>query len=219
MMMKILRRIVWLGRSTATIMGLAVMVAIVLGTATTAMAAVPGDPFKLGRNNTVNALTTLIRQGPGPALSLKVNAGQPPLAVNSTGKVTNLNVDQFDDKDSTAFLGKTEKAADSDQLDGADSTAFVSTGTNAFVRNEIYRLESGVNQGDVLADGTQVQRRACNNDDVLLSGGPANVNDTSDMIESYPSAGSGVNSWSARIDGNGVMDTFSVVVLCVNQTP
>jgi hypothetical protein len=40
-------------------MGFAVMLAVVLGVGTTALAAVPGDPFKLGKANAVNALTSL----------------------------------------------------------------------------------------------------------------------------------------------------------------
>lgn len=43
---KLLRRVLWLGRGTATAMGIAVMLAAVLGVATTALAAVPGDPLK-----------------------------------------------------------------------------------------------------------------------------------------------------------------------------
>ncbi len=38
---------------------------------------------------------------------------------------TGLDADTLDGKDSTAFLGKTDKAADADTLDGADSAAFV----------------------------------------------------------------------------------------------
>jgi hypothetical protein len=40
-------------------MGSALMVAVVLGIATDAMAALPGDPFRLGQANAINALTCL----------------------------------------------------------------------------------------------------------------------------------------------------------------
>ena len=43
-------------------LGLAMTLALMLGGATTALAAVPGDPFKLGRVNTINALTSLVGQ-------------------------------------------------------------------------------------------------------------------------------------------------------------
>jgi hypothetical protein len=47
------------------------------------------------------------------------------LTVNSPTRVVNLNADQFDGRDSTYFLPKTGKAADSDKLDGIDSTGFI----------------------------------------------------------------------------------------------
>ena len=40
-----------------------------------------------------------------------------------------IDADTVDGKDSTAFLGKTEKAADSDKLDGQDSTDFYAAGS------------------------------------------------------------------------------------------
>lgn len=110
----------------------------------TAVAAAPGDPFKLGVVNTINALTTLTgslngqlllvnntntgssaqaikatsrapagtiraeNSGGGPALSLKVNAGVAPLAVDAnTAKVVNLNADKLDGLDASAFLRST----------------------------------------------------------------------------------------------------------------
>jgi hypothetical protein len=42
--------------------------------------------------------------GGGPGLSAFVNPGKPPLAVNSNTRVANLNADQLDGKNSTAFL-------------------------------------------------------------------------------------------------------------------
>jgi len=209
-------KVMWVGRATIFTVGLAVVLAVVLGVTTTALAAVPGDPFKLGKVNVVNKVTTLVKRGPGPALSLKVRAGQPPLAVNSNGKVARLNADRLDGKDSTEFLGKNEKAADSNLLDGQDSTAFAPANTNSFVRNSIYKAESAVSAGTPLGDGTFVKGQACNPGDVLLSGGPANVSPTSDMVESFPTPGV-TNSWSARIQTNGLTDNFSVVVLCANQ--
>ncbi len=169
--------------------------------------------FKLGKVNPVKAVSALTGNLSGSilridnnnaganatALDLQVEPGKAPMTVNSDAQVSNLNADK---------------------VDGKDSAAFVLSTTNDFLRNNgVYKRESAVNAGNTLPDGTQLQAQRCDAGDVLLSGGPANVNDTSDMIESYPSAGSGVNSWSARIDGNGVKDAFSVVVLCVNQEP
>jgi hypothetical protein len=52
--------------------------------------------------------------------------------------------------------------------------------------------------------------------DLLLSGGPANINKTTTLLESFPSPRS-TNSWSVRVNKNGNADNFSVVVLCADQ--
>jgi hypothetical protein len=105
-----------LGRATIFAVGLAVILAVVLGIATTALAAVPGDPFRLGRINSIDRLSTLVgttanamlrvdNNGTGPALSLEAGAASPPIVVNAAaGKATNLDADEFDGKDSSAFL-------------------------------------------------------------------------------------------------------------------
>jgi hypothetical protein len=99
---------------------------------------------------------------------------------------------------------------DSAKLGGKDATSFLSS--------SVYKAESAVGPGTQIGDGTFVMAEACNPGDVLLSGGPANVNATSTMLESFPSPGS-TNSWSARINKNAQTDNFSVVVLCIDQTP
>jgi hypothetical protein len=59
----------------------------------------PNGAGVVGKNN-----------GGGPALKALVNAGAPPLAVNSSVRVDNLNADEFDGKNSTDFLAKDEVA-------------------------------------------------------------------------------------------------------------
>jgi hypothetical protein len=80
-----------------------------------------GGVFNLGVTNTVNALTKLTGSVAGSsfvidnnstgtgatALDLQVEAGKAPMKVNSGTKVTNLNADKIDGKDSTAFVGPT----------------------------------------------------------------------------------------------------------------
>jgi hypothetical protein len=52
----------------------------------------------------VSAVAAAIQNaGGGPALALVVNAGQPPLTVNSSGKVASLNADQVDGLDASSF--------------------------------------------------------------------------------------------------------------------
>jgi hypothetical protein len=101
--------------------------------------AATGGNFILGQSNTAGAKTSLSAQINGKALDitnnntgssatalgLNVASGRPPFAVNSQSKVANLNADKLDGLDSTSFLPKTGKAADSNKLDGQDSTAFL----------------------------------------------------------------------------------------------
>jgi len=86
---------------------------------------------------------------------------------------------------------------------------------SAYLRGSAYVRESAVQAGILKGDGTFVIGHTCDAGDLLLSGGPANVNATSDMVESFPSPGI-INGWSVRIDKNAVADNYSVVVLCLN---
>ena len=95
---------------------LAVVAALTLATASVAVAGSGiGGVFNLGQTNTVNAITKLTGSVAGSslqiinnstnaaatALNLQVASGKPPLKVNSTTKVANLNADRLDGKDST----------------------------------------------------------------------------------------------------------------------
>jgi hypothetical protein len=91
-------KVMWVGRATVFLVGLSVILALVFGVATTAMGA-NGNPFLLGKKNVASAISTLVNKGPGPALNLVVGAGQPPLKVNSSAQVTNLNADKVDGSD------------------------------------------------------------------------------------------------------------------------
>jgi hypothetical protein len=94
-------KVMWVGRATAFLVGLAVILALVLGAASVALGA-NGDYFKVGKSNLASAVSTLTKSGAGPALRLNVDSG-PPLAVNSNGKVANLNADKLDGLDSSAL--------------------------------------------------------------------------------------------------------------------
>ena len=98
------------------------------------------------------------------------------------------------------------KVPDADKLDGIDS--------NAFVKSDTYRNQSTVNGGRELTDGTFSIAASCLPGDRLLAGGPAAVDATTDLLESFPTD---TSTWSARVQKNGGSDTFSVVVLCANQ--
>ncbi len=52
------------------VFGLALVIALVLGVATAAMAALPGDPFRLGQTNGIDAMSTLVGNVAAPMLRL-----------------------------------------------------------------------------------------------------------------------------------------------------
>ncbi len=195
-----------IGRLTALTLGLAVMLALVVGVASAAFGA-NGDAWRLGRANVATAITSLggslgvegpmlrlTNNNPDPndtALDLQVQTGEAPMRVNSTTKVSNLNADK---------------------LDGLDYTWFM--------RGRIYKTESVTTVGQQLGDGTYRTVAWCDEGDFLISGGPANIDKETDLLESFPAPPvvNGTNySWAVRVDKNGLSDTFNAVVLCVDQ--
>ena len=104
-----------------------------------------------------------------------------------------------------ATLGTVPNA---DTVDGLSSSAFS--------KSQVYKKESPLSAGNDLGDGTFNLAVACDPGDILLSGGPANVNGTSEMVESFASPGS-LTSWTVRIQKNGFTDNFSVVIQCIDQ--
>lgn len=198
---------VWrIGRVTALTLGLAVMLALVVGVASAAFGA-NGDAWRLGRANVATTITSLggtlgvdgpmlrlTNNNPDPndtALDLQVQTGEAPMSVNSTTKVSNLNADR---------------------LDGLDYTWFM--------RGSIYKTESVTTVGQQLGDGTFRTVAWCDEGDFLISGGPANIDRETDLLESFPAPPvvNGTNySWAVRVDKNGLSDTFNAVVLCVDQ--
>ena len=86
---------------------------------------------------------------------------------------------------------------------------------SAYLRGSAYTKESPIQVGTDKGDGTFVIRFQCDPGDLILSGGPANVNATSDLVESFPAPGI-LNGWQVRIHKNAVADNFSLVTLCLN---
>ena len=120
-------KVMWVGRATVFLVGLAVILALMFGAASAALGA-NGQAWILGQSNVATAITSLGGAGgvDGPmvrltnndadandtALDLRVQSGEAPMRVNSPTKVTNLNSDQLDGKDQSAF-------ADVSELDAA----------------------------------------------------------------------------------------------------
>jgi len=80
--------------------GIGVLTALVLGSGTAYAAT--GGKFILGHANTATKVTKLTNHH-GTALSLTSRSGTPSLKVSSSSKVTRLNADRLDGRDSTAF--------------------------------------------------------------------------------------------------------------------
>lgn len=69
--------------------------------------AATGKSLLLGKKNTASKQTTIVRTSPGPVLKLKSkDATKPPLKVNGTGRVANLNADKLDGLDSSQLATK-----------------------------------------------------------------------------------------------------------------
>ncbi len=85
----------------------------------------------------------------------------------------------------------------------------------SYLRGGVVQKESAVAAGTDLGDGTASQIISCDPGDILLTGGPANLSPTSDIVESFPSAGP-PNNLKVRVNKHGVADNWSVVILCLD---
>lgn len=114
------KKVMRVGRATVLMVSLSMMLAVVFGVASTALAhsGVDSKLFHLGHPNTATAISKLTASIAGPtlqlvnqstdaaatALNLSVASGKPPLKVNaSAGTATNLSADKLDGQDSTAY--------------------------------------------------------------------------------------------------------------------
>lgn len=84
-----------------SILGAATILALA---ANTVSIAATGSGFILGKSNSANTISALTRTTSGTVLKLQsASSANPPLAVNGTGKVTNLNADKVDGLDGAAL--------------------------------------------------------------------------------------------------------------------
>lgn len=210
---KILSGTLWLGRGTATVMGLAVILALAVGLASTALAGTGvGARFDLGKTNTVNAISSLVGSVAGPALKidnnstgtgatalrLEVESGKPPMSVNSTTEVQGLNVDSLDGMTSSAFLQ--ESTDRGDFLPSSTYTAFT----------QVTGPGGGL---------TERQPAFCDfGDRVLSGGGGTRENDgrEDDLLLSEPV---GTSGWTATVRDNGSPSTVFGEALCADFPP
>ena len=222
----VLARIWWLGRGTATVMGLAMLLALTVGLASAALAAVPGDPFKLGRINAIDRVTQLVgttndamlrieNDGKGEnatALELHEDPKKPPMRINSFAKVEKLNADLLDGRESNQFVTITDKASDSDRLDGKDSEEF-------FSGKVYYRSASDLGVGDGTSNVVVV---SCDEGDVALGGGGGDFdlfNHDDYVLESGPGVIDDGRNWVVRVQDSGAASRHIVSTRCADFPP
>ena len=123
------KKVMLVGKATTFMVGLAVILALTVGLASSAIAGTGvGATFNLGKTNTVNAITKLAGSVVGPsltidnnstgaaatALDLQVEAGKAPMKVNSQTKVALLNADKIDGQEAGAFMAARTYVVDED---------------------------------------------------------------------------------------------------------
>ena len=116
-------KVLWVGKATVFLFGIAVIVGVTVGLGSAAVAQAQNQPgqhgiFRLGATNTASGVSSLVgnvaqdamllvqNSGGGPALDLRVKQGQAPMKVNSEAKVADLNADKVDGLDSEQLRGQ-----------------------------------------------------------------------------------------------------------------
>jgi hypothetical protein len=211
------------GRATMLAIGVGVSLAFVLSAATVAIAAVPGDPLKLGQVNIINNATTTL-QGSGlggtlPSTVLRVKrdgaTGGPALTVDNTstsGAARGVDVNVPPGEMPINVSPKAGKSdLNVDKLDGEDRTDFLSA-------SRIYNISSSkVNSsGKETVTFLAPEGLECDNGDVALDAS-ANANDVNDDMNNITR--SGVGSYQIAFqDNNPIGSKFTVGITCSDST-
>ncbi len=201
----LLNGVMWVGRATVFAIGLAVVVALVLGVSSKALAGTGvGAVFNLGQTNSVDALSKLVgsttspllkidNDGTGSALHLLVEPNRPPLSVSAkSGTATNL---------------------DADELDGNNSSAFFTGATYRNTHTALGVPAPGTNQSYVQCDGPE---------DSALGGGYSGLAEGTHIEESSPFVApeANIEGWEFRwVDNNAEVDQWVMEVVCADFPP
>ena len=138
MVRSVFGKVMWVGRATVFLVGLSVILALMFGVASMAFAR-DGQSFLLGARNVASSVSTLVKQGAGPALSLEVGSGAP-MKVNSTTRVAKLNADMVDGMHASQLAPRAYARVD---LHGN-----LITGTSKGINGVVTRTPSGSNPVD-----------------------------------------------------------------------
>jgi hypothetical protein len=209
-------------RSTSLVVGLAVMMALMVGVASSALAGTGiGGVFNLGKTNSVNAVTKLAGSVPGAslvvdnnstgtgvtALDLQVEPGKAPMKVDSQTKVANLNADKLDGKSEADFYAAGSKVADSSHADQADSA------TSAQNADKLDGMDS-TSFGRVLAAGVtgvdlpSIPGNSCQYH--LVDPAIGGVDISSDVVLVTPDATLNVGQWSVAAQHSNAHHAFEI---------
>jgi hypothetical protein len=213
-------KVMWIGRASVFTVGLAVTLALMLGVATVALAAVPGDPFKLGQVNIVNnATTTLQGNGLSGVLNsavLKVkrdgSTSGPGLTVENTStggsaRGVDINVPPGE-MPINVNSGAGKSDLNVDRLDGKSEKDFLPNDTYV---NKASKLGPGSN-------GTVFASVNCDPGDKLLGGGGFTVAPQEDITTlSAPFIQS--QGWDYQIRDVGAASSVTASALCADFPP
>lgn len=221
---KIFGKVVWVGRTASTVFGLALVMALLFGVASTALGA-NGGSFILGKATNAATKATgligkvaageaLVVKNPSGGSALGLSVGDPladpasktvaPMKVDSQAVVENLNADKLDGKSNTDFYAQGSRVADSDLLDGKDSTRFVGASTNTY-ENRITITGA--------ANSFRTGTASCDSGDKVLSGGFFGLDEQSYIQASYPSGeGWYIQYW----DGGSTATNLTVYAFCAD---
>ncbi len=138
----IFKKVMFVGRATVFMVGLAVILALTVGVAGAAFGANGGN-FILGQTNAATAITKLAGSAgvAGPslqidnnstdaaatALDLQVEPGKAPMKVNSGAQVANLNADKVDGKDANQMVRVASFTGRSPLANGTSGTVATTT--------------------------------------------------------------------------------------------
>jgi hypothetical protein len=141
-MSSVVKKVMFVGRATVFMVGLAVILALTVGVAGAAFGANGGN-FILGQTNAATAITKLAGAAgvAGPslqidnnstnaaatALDLQVEAGKAPMKVNSGAQVANLNADKVDGKDANQLVRVASFGGQSPLANGTNGTVATTT--------------------------------------------------------------------------------------------
>jgi hypothetical protein len=213
-------RVIRFGRATMLAIGVGVSLALVLGAATVALAAVPGDPFKLGKVNQIENATTTLRAsfeglpiGNRPVLEVvqEQGTGGPALRVENANSGIGSSAIQLKVPPNRPPISVNSDAGkaislNADKLDGKTEEDFVSA-------SRLY----GVSQvrDNTSGDKTVFFSLGCDDGDVAISGGGNAVDDNDALNDLFPFAGSYQISFT---DNDPVGSKFRAIIMCSDSS-